>query len=51
MKSTDEVKEKPVSVRHYSDHPVVQKKVAEAREFLDKANLSFLDKPAKKQRD
>ncbi len=48
MKSTDEKVEKPVQVRRYSDHPIVQKKVAEARRFLEKADLSFLNNPPKK---
>lgn len=49
MKSIDEKIEKPVQVRRYSDHPIVQKKVAEARIFLEKADLSFLDNQPKKQ--
>lgn len=49
MKAIDQKPEKPVLVRRYSDHPIVQKKVSEARKFLDKADLSFLDNPPKKQ--
>lgn len=49
MKS-DEKKDQPtIVVRRYSDHPVVQKKLAEARAMLQKADLSFLDNPPKKQ--
>ena len=48
MKSEEKKKETVVRVRRYSDHPIVQKKVAEARRFLQKADLSFLDTPPKK---
>ena len=44
-----EEKEKTV-VRRYSDHPVVQKKISETREMLDKADLSFLNNPPAKKK-
>lgn len=48
MKAISKKMEKPIQVRRYSDHPIVQKIVAEARKFLEKADLSFLDNPPKK---
>ena len=48
MKAISKEMEKPVQVRRYSDHSIVQKKVAEVREMLEKADLSFLDNPPKK---
>jgi hypothetical protein len=49
MKSIDEKTEQPIQIRRYSDHPVVKKKVAEARRFLAKSDLSFLNNPSKKK--
>jgi hypothetical protein len=49
MKPTEKIEQAPIVIRRYSDHPVVQKKLAEVRKMLEKADLSFLDNPPKKQ--
>ncbi|QJD79354.1 hypothetical protein [Spirosoma rhododendri] len=36
-------------IRRYSDHPIIQKKLAEANKFLETADLSFLDNPPRKK--
>ena len=44
--------EKPVTktqYRRYSDHPVVQQKLAKAKEVLTKADLDFLKIPSGKK--
>lgn len=45
MKRIDDQITKVVTVRRYSDHPVVQKKVAEANKALKDVDLSFLRRP------
>jgi hypothetical protein len=49
MKTKQGKTTKDVQVRRYSDHPVVQKKLAKARAVFEKTDLSFLDTSINKQ--
>ncbi len=49
MKPTEKQEGKVVYIRRYSDHPIVQQKLANVNKILDKADLSFLEKPAAKK--
>jgi hypothetical protein len=51
MKTLIETQDKPIQVRRYSNHPLVQKKNREARAALANVDLSFLDAPSGKQPD
>jgi|GEM_PF-4780120 len=50
MKTDEKKTENVVVIRRYSDHPIIQKKVAEVREMLEKADLSFLNNPPAKKK-
>ncbi len=49
METDNKKPETPVLVHRYSNHPIVQEKLAGANDMLAKANMSFLDTAPKKQ--
>lgn len=51
MKAEAETPKVQTRYRRYSEHPLIQKKVAKANEILAKTDLSFLDVPATDKQD